>query len=210
MYDAASRDKKMQRLVTLITGATIAFLFLSSTWFADHPLVSTMSNDGSSVILVRHGDAPGRGEPDGFDLSDCSTQRNLSDEGRNEARDLGAMFRARGINVMKVLTSRWCRARETAELMKLGPIEDAAAFDDLLFNKRHAIELLDEEHKLIASWHGPGVLLVVSHGSNIKALTGVDLEQGAMVVVSMKQGQLFAKAFSAYPVMARLNCAGCF
>jgi phosphohistidine phosphatase SixA len=120
------------------------------------------------------------------------------------------MFHARGINVTKVLASRWCRARETAELMKLGPIENAAAFDDFSYNKQHANVLLDGERKLIASWHGPGVLLVVSHGSNIKALTGIDLEQGGMAVVNLTQGQLLAKPFSAITAMPSLNCAGCF
>jgi phosphohistidine phosphatase SixA len=210
MNNAVPRNEKLRRLGTLITGAAIVILFLSSIWVAIHPLASAVLGDSSFVVLVRHGDAPGQGEPAGFDLYDCSTQRNLSDKGRNEARDLGAMFRARGINITKVLTSRWCRARETAELMRLGPIDNAAAFDDLSFNKQHAKELLDGEHELIASWHGPGVLLVVSHGSNIKALTGIDLEQSAMVVVSLKQGQLLAKPFSASAAIARLNCAGCF
>ena len=66
------------------------------------------------------------------------------------------------------------------------------------------------EHELIASWHGPGALLVVTHGSNIKALTGIDLEQGAMVVVSLEQGRLFGKRFSTFPAVAAQNCTGCF
>ena len=212
MDNTVSRDEKIRRTGTLVTGAAIVLLCLSSMWVAVHPVsvASAVLDTSSFVVMVRHGDAPGRGEPDGFDLNDCSTQRNLSDKGRNEARDLGATFRARVINVTKVLTSRWCRARETAEFMKLGPIENAPAFDDLSFNKQHTKELLDGEHELIASWHGPGVLLVVSHGSNIKALTGIDLEQGAMVAVSLKQGQLFAKRFSSSPAIAGLNCAGCF
>jgi len=94
--------------------------------------------------------------------------------------------------------------------MKLGTIENAAAFDDLSFNKQRARELLDGERKLIASWHGPGVLLIVSHGSNIKALTGIALEQGAMVVVSQKQGQLVAKPVNFSSALVMLNCPGCF
>jgi phosphohistidine phosphatase SixA len=186
--------QKKRWLWPLITSIAIVFLLVSSIWVAVHPLASTVQEDSALVVLVRHGDAPGRREPDGFQLDDCSTQRNLSEKGRNEARDLGAMFRTRGINVTKVLTSRWCRARETARLMMLGPIEDAAAFDDLALNESRAKELLDSEQKLIASWHGPGSLVIVSHGSNIKALTGLDLGQGAIVVVGQKHGQLLAKA----------------
>lgn len=200
MNGAAVRDKKIKVLGTLIAGAVI-LLFLSTIWVV-HPQAWAAPTNSALVVLVRHGDAPGRGEPDGFDLNDCSTQRNLSDKGRIEARNLGEMFRARGINVTKVLTSRFCRARDTAELMKVGPIENAPTFDDLALNKQHPEELLDGERKLIASWRGPGLLLVVSHSSNIKALTGIDLEQGAMVVVSMKQGQLLAKPFSASSAIA--------
>jgi phosphohistidine phosphatase SixA len=196
MANEFSQDKKIQLPLMLMTGAAILFLVLSPLWVANRSRASGTSADGSYVVLARHADAPGRGEPDGFDLNDCSTQRSLSDKGRNEARDLGAKFRARAVNVTMVLTSRWCRAQETAKLMKLGPIETDAVFDDLSFSKRHADELLDGERKLIASWRGPGVLLIVSHSSNIKALTGIDLEMGAMVVVSLNQGQVLASPFS--------------
>src|SRR6266852_9607778 len=88
---------------------------------AGHSSVNTVGwailNGGAShVVLVRHADAPGEGEPASFRLDDCSTQRNLGDKGREEARLLGTVFRERGINVAKVLTSRWCRSRETAAL----------------------------------------------------------------------------------------------
>jgi phosphohistidine phosphatase SixA len=140
------------------------------------------SSEGSYVILLRHGDAPGRNEPHNFDLNDCSTQRNLSEKGRNEAREIGDALRARHIVVEKVLASRFCRARETAELLSLGPVENNAVFDNLEFNKSRAVYLMERERQLIASWHGPGALLIVTHGSNIKALTGLEVEQGTMIL----------------------------
>jgi phosphohistidine phosphatase SixA len=197
-------------LLTPIVGVVVFLLFYSFIWITDHSLASAVPNDSAYVVLARHSDAPGRGEPDGFDLNDCSTQRNLSDKGRNEARELGTIFHARRINVTKVLTSRWCRAHETAELMKLGPVEYAPFFDNLEVNKQRAKELLEGERKLIESWRGPGVLLIVSHGSNIKALTGLDPEQSAMLVVSLKQGQLLANPFSVSFAIAMPSCAGCF
>jgi phosphohistidine phosphatase SixA len=143
--------------------------------------------DGLSyVALMRHGDAPGRHEPAGFDLQDCSTQRNLS----------GELLRDNGINVTKVLASRWCRTRQTAELLNLGPVKDEPAFDNLEFNKKRAADLIDSERELIASWHGPGVLLIVTHSSNIKALTGVDVEQGSIVVANPFQTVSVSPRFS--------------
>jgi phosphohistidine phosphatase SixA len=214
MRVAVPGDKmtKLFCLLALIASAVAVLLFsfsMPSKSVADVSSASAVLNDSSYAIVARHADAPGRGEPAGFDLNDCSTQRNLSDKGRNEARDLGAMFRSRGINVTKVLTSRWCRAHETAELMKLGPMENAPVFDNLEFNKPHANELLDGERKLIASWHGPGVLLVISHASNIKALTGIDAEQNAMLVVSWEQDRLLAKPFGASSAIVKPGCAGC-
>ncbi len=76
------------------------------------------------VALMRHADAPGTGDPAGFRIGDCATQRNLGERGREQARRLGEEFRRRAIPVSLVLTSRWCRARDTAALMALGPIED--------------------------------------------------------------------------------------
>ena len=169
-------------LLTLTGGALVPSWLVTSTSVPNNSLVSGALGEHPYVILLRHGEAPGRSEPLGFNLNDCSTQRNLSDKGRDESRQLGELLRAHGINVTKVLTARFCRTRETAELLNLGPVEDDAAFDNLEFNKLRAAELLDQEREHIASWRGPGVLLIVTHGSNIKALTGFQLEEGAMIV----------------------------
>jgi phosphohistidine phosphatase SixA len=143
--------------------------------------------DASYVILLRHGDAPGRHEPAGFNLQDCATQRNLSDQGRNEARELGEQFRRQGVVVTKIVSSRWCRTRETAKLLGLGAVADAPSFDNLEFNKKQASDLLEGERQMISSWRGPGILVIVTHSSNIKALTGFEVEPGAMIVAKPKQ-----------------------
>jgi len=171
-------------LWTLVACAVAAALFVGSQSIVADSSTQAALDQSSYVVLLRHADAPGRKEPQGFDLNDCSTQRNLIDKGRNDARELGAILRARGINVTKVVTSRWCRAHETAELLKLGTVEDDSAFDNLESNRSIAAALLDREREVIASWQGPGVLLVVTHSSNLKALTGLDVEQGAMIVAS--------------------------
>ena len=169
-------------LLTLTGGALVPSWLVTSTSVPNNSVVSGARGEHPYVILLRHGEAPGRSEPWGFNLNDCSTQRNLSDKGRDESRQLGELLRAHGINVTKVLTARFCRTRETAELLNLGPVQDDAAFDNLEFNKLRAAELLNKEREHIASWRGPGVLLIVTHGSNIKALTGFQLEEGAMIV----------------------------
>ena len=196
------QDRRILRW-TSITGAAVALSLVLSAWLIVR--TSATGLDGPSVILVRHGDAPGKGEPEGFNLAECRTQRNLSDKGRDDARHLGARFRASDIIITKILSSQWCRARETAKLMDLGPVEDAPAFNDLAFSKQRGNELLDLERKLIAAWNGPGVLLIVSHGSNIEALTDFHLAQGAGIAVSLRNGEVDAEPLNLAPATAKLN-----
>lgn len=81
--------------------------------------------EGGLVILMRHALAPGIGDPPEFERDRCETQRNLSEEGRAQARAIGEVFRERDISIGAVYSSRWCRALDTAELMQLGDVEPA-------------------------------------------------------------------------------------
>ena len=79
--------------------------------------------DGGHVALIRHGLAPGTGDPPGFRVDDCRTQRNLSPAGRAQARAIGERFRANGIDTAAVFSSQWCRCLETARLLGLGEVQ---------------------------------------------------------------------------------------
>jgi phosphohistidine phosphatase SixA len=81
------------------------------------------------VVLMRHALAPGTGDPSGFQLGDCSTQRNLSETGREQARQAGNEFRKRQIPVKQVLSSQWCRCLETAKLLNLGEVKPVPALN---------------------------------------------------------------------------------
>jgi phosphohistidine phosphatase SixA len=140
--------------------------------------------EGGRVALIRHAEAPGgTGDPANFRLDDCATQRNLSERGKAEARELGERMRAHKIAIGKILASQWCRCRETATLMALGAVEDAATFNNAfaLGDRRDA--LTEGARDLIANWQGPGTLVVVTHGANILPLTGIHPAQAEIVVV---------------------------
>ena len=81
------------------------------------------------VVAMRHAIAPGTGDPANFKLGDCSTQRNLSAQGRAQAKQIGAEFRNRNIKVARVLSSQWCRCLETAKLINLGKVEPFPALN---------------------------------------------------------------------------------
>ena len=72
--------------------------------------------DGGKLIFIRHAYAPGSGDPNNFNLNDCSTQRNLSDDGREQAKYIGDFFKENKIKIDKVLSSEWCRCKETAKI----------------------------------------------------------------------------------------------
>jgi phosphohistidine phosphatase SixA len=139
---------------------------------------------GGHVALVRHTATPGgAGDPPGFRLDDCATQRNLTDKGRDQARRLGEQFRAEGIPVGKLISSQWCRCRETAALMALGPIDVSPTFNNAFTLRDRVDELTAGARAIVAAWSGPGTLVVVTHGANILPLTGATPEEGGMVVV---------------------------
>ena len=95
----------------------IIFISLTSSVKADlNKKLFKQLEDGGKLIFIRHAYAPGSGDPNNFNLNDCSTQRNLSDEGRKQAEYIGEFFRKKKIKIDKVLSSEWCRCKETAKI----------------------------------------------------------------------------------------------
>ena len=143
---------------------------------------------GGTVALMRHARAPGTGDPAGFRLGDCSTQRNLSVEGREQARALGARFAAERIRIARVLSSRWCRALETATIGFGDGVEQLPALDSF-FDERGARESRTEAlRRLVEEWSArDGVLVLVTHQVNVTALTGSSVGEGEVLVLAPRQ-----------------------
>jgi len=95
----------------------VIFISLASSVKADfNKDLFNQLKEGGKLIFIRHAYAPGSGDPDNFNLNDCSTQRNLSEEGRKQAEYIGEFFRDKKIKIDKVLSSEWCRCKETAKI----------------------------------------------------------------------------------------------
>ncbi len=140
---------------------------------------------GGWVALIRHALAPGPpGDPPEFRVDDCATQRNLDSAGRQQAVALGRAMLRPGIDVAQLLTSQWCRCRETADLMDLRPAEVFAPLGNLYGNRGTEAEQVAAMRARIVEWRGPGTLVMVSHGSTIAALTDIQLQQAEMPVVA--------------------------
>ncbi len=153
---------------------------------ADEAFRAALREPGAAV-LMRHATAPGIGDPEGFRLDDCATQRNLDASGRAEARQLGARLRAQGLAVGAVLHSRWCRTRDTAQLAFGGrpgvTIRPEPAFDSFFAGQGDAAAQTNAARAILAGWRGPGVLVVVTHQVNISALTGESPASGEAFAV---------------------------
>jgi phosphohistidine phosphatase SixA len=141
---------------------------------------------GGLVALIRHGNAPpGYGDPPGFKIDDCATQRNMDEKGRAQARAVGEAFRRHGVGVGKVLSSPWCRCLETARLMALGPVDGtwAVAASDKSPERLAALK------QMVSSWRGPGTLVVVTHALTVQSLVGILPGQAETVVLRPKLGK---------------------
>jgi broad specificity phosphatase PhoE len=146
------------------------------------------------VVLIRHTiTTPGAGDPPGMRLDDCSTQRNLTDEGRRHARRIGEEFRSRGVPVERVLSSPWCRCLETARLA-FGSAETSAPLSNLFGRGENRERQVREMRAIAGEKRGRANLVLVSHGSTIAALTGVSPATGEMVIVTPQGEGRFALA----------------
>lgn len=141
---------------------------------------------GRLVVLMRHAaTVPGIGDPPGFQLASCATQRNLSDAGRESARLIGAAFRRHGVPVERVLASRWCRCLDTAQLA-FGRVEPAPMIDSMFRDDDAAGQRkLSAVRASLRAFKGPGNLIMVTHDVNIRALANEGVRQGEMVVASI-------------------------
>ena len=142
-----------------------------------------------TVMFMRHALAPGMGDPDNFSINDCNTQRNLDDTGRAQARAIGTKLAAANIKFSAIYSSYWCRCLETAQLLGLGAVKP---FDGLnSFFQNHAprdATLAKLRQKLdILSPSAPASLMV-THAVTIRAITGLSVVSGGVVVYDLKTG----------------------
>ena len=142
------------------------------------------------ILLVRHAQAPGFGDPPGMRLGDCATQRNLDEAGRAQARRIGEAVRAHGVVVGAVLASQWCRTLETAELAFPGQVRAEPAFNSFFEDRGTAAAQTAAARAILLGWVGPGALVVSTHQVNITALSGIVPASGEGVVLRRESGAL--------------------
>ncbi len=190
--------------------ALVLTALLATTLFPSHANARDLAiwdqikgtNPKGYVLLMRHALAPGIGDPENFNVNDCSTQRNLNDEGRTDAREIGSWLKRRDVKIFRVESSRWCRAKETAELLDIGKVRPNKNFDSLFRDPDPANhpQTAAIKKRIFNHRNTRGLLVMVGHSVNIQTLTGTSLESGEGVLVrTTPQGELKILGYSPAP-----------
>jgi broad specificity phosphatase PhoE len=169
--------------MTTMTALALLLVWASiSAAQATEPIWEALRAPGS-VVVLRHSYAPGAFDPPTARLDDCSTQRNLDENGRTQARRIGEAFRKNGIAVGSVLSSPRCRCLDTARLAFEREPQSWEPLQGALNDEERRRRQLVEIRKAIAAHREGPPLVLVTHGSVVNDLTGLNVRMGAFVVM---------------------------
>ena len=170
------------KIISLLTNLFLFFLF-SSQLFASEQAWN-LAQEGNKIILIRHSLAPGGGDPAGFKIDNCKTQRNLNRVGINQSKKIGKLFIQNKVPVDQVLSSQWCRCKDTAKYA----FRNYKVFTALNstfqspYNKNEGKQL-KELYNHVKKWNGKGKnLVLITHYSIITALTNAVPSSGEIVI----------------------------
>ena len=148
-------------------------------------------NSAGKVLFMRHALAPGFGDPDNFVIGDCATQRNLDEEGRQQARVIGERLKQANIRPLKLYSSQWCRCLDTASLLSLGSVEAHKGLNSFFQGKVNRQETLASLQELLQSLdYTQGPYMFVTHQVVITAVTGISPASGEIVVYDLVNKQV--------------------
>ena len=150
---------------------------------------------GGHILMIRHAMAPGSGDPENFQIGDCSTQRNLDDRGRSQARVIGKWLRSNGIEKARMFSSQWCRCQETAKLINLGPVVQLPALNSFYERPQDREPNLKALRIFLSKQTSKGELLIlVTHFVTISEISGEAVSSGEGVVLRLKEKGAFEVA----------------
>ena len=160
----------------------IISLTISNQVLSEDKILESLK-EGGKIIFIRHAYAPGGGDPQNFNINDCSTQRNLSDEGINQSKLIGEFFKTNKIKIGKVLSSEWCRCKDTAKFA----FNDFETFDALnsffsaKFAKNEKKQIKDLKN-YIKNWKSNKNLILVTHYVVISSILNIAVDSGEIVI----------------------------
>ena len=169
----------MKRLINILVLSFFIFLNPASS---NEKLINSLK-EGGKLIFIRHAYAPGNGDPENFNLKDCNSQRNLSQKGIDQSKEIGLFFTKNKIQIDKVLSSQWCRCKDTAKYA----FNDYKTFDalnsfyDEKFTKNKTKQIKNLK-KYISNWNSKKNLVLVTHFVVISETLGAGSTSGEIIV----------------------------
>ena len=160
----------------------IISLTISNQVLSEDKILESLK-EGGKIIFIRHAYAPGGGDPQNFNINDCSTQRNISNEGINQSKLIGEFFKTNKIKIDKVLSSEWCRCKDTAKFA----FNDFETFDALnsffsaKFAKNEKKQIKDLKN-YIKNWKSNKNLILVTHYVVILSILNKAVSSGEIVI----------------------------
>ena len=136
----------------------------------------------ANIIFLRHSIAPGFGDPDYFNLNNCNTQRNLNEEGILQSKNIGVYFKTNNIRFSEVLSSEWCRCKDTVKEMKIGKWKTFSGLNSFFQGYSNKNEVLKKLKKKLSSTTNDELVLMVTHQVVISNITGRDPPSGGIVI----------------------------
>ena len=165
----------------------LALILVKSNLAFSYTLKEYAEKPFGNVLFIRHAMAPGYGDPQHFVLNDCSTQRNLNNDGRIQAVEIGKIIKNEGINFLKIYSSQWCRCIETARLTGLGKITIEPGLNSFFQGFVSKEQTLTKLQKILKSLEDSNdLVLMVTHQVTITAITGISVSSGGAVAFSTR------------------------
>lgn len=158
------------------------FIVFSTPINSQEKLIDLLK-DGNKLIFIRHAYAPGNGDPTNFKLNDCSTQRNLNNEGIIQSKKIGQFFSRNKIQVDKVLSSEWCRCKDTARFAfnKYSTFDALNSFYDPRFKNNKNKQIYDLKN-YINNWNSEKNLVLITHFVVISEILKVGANSGEIII----------------------------
>ncbi len=171
----------MKKLLGVLFFILISSLF-TKTAYTNEKIVNLLK-DGGKVVFIRHAYAPGNGDPHNFDIKNCSTQRNLNNDGISQSKNIGDFFSKNNIQIDKVLSSEWCRCKDTAQFAfkTFETFNALNSFYDPRFEKNKTRQVKNLKN-FINRWNGNKNLILITHFVVISEVLGIGVASGEIVV----------------------------
>tara|TARA_B100000686_G_scaffold2663_1_gene2873 strand:- start:8 stop:562 length:555 start_codon:yes stop_codon:yes gene_type:complete len=160
----------------------IGILNINNNAFSDDKILKSLK-DGKKLVFIRHAIAPGNGDPNNFDINDCSTQRNLNENGIEESKKIGLFFKNNKIKIDKVLSSQWCRCKDTAKyaFKNFKTFDALNSFYDEKFAANEAKQIKDLKN-YIKRWNSDKNLVLITHFVVISSILNTGASSGEIII----------------------------